>query len=389
MSDVLSFDISKNPKGNPITYGRVGDTNGLTRKVKIFDDGKPLDLTGYVITFEGNTSKYKTKVFDTDGISIVDATKGEFNYTFPNMAFAVEGQYERAYFSFASVEKRMTTADFQVIVFGNSDIDAEEAETIITEYNKLVKELHEMQDQYIEETDQRFLVLNQQLDALHSQVDDLVARLDAGDFYTKTESDDKYSTKNSVYTKNESDLTFATKTETDILYAKKNDFDNHTKDKENPHEVTKSQVGLGDVANFSVATEEEAKAGEVDQKYMTPAKTKIAIEELRPIRDTGWINLEYKPGYNFESRFMPKYRKIGNRVFFQGQLAGGAANGVFAVMPEEFRPSYIAHTDVAAVSGNATEKGRVYVDSTSGEVSLVAQSGSKGYWLDELTYLID
>lgn len=107
------------------------------------------------------------------------------------------------------------------------------------------------------------------------------------------------------------------------------------------------------------------------------------------ISDTGWINLEYKPGYNFDSRFMPKYRKIGNRVFFQGQLEGGAANGVFAVMPEEFRPSYIAHTDVAAVSGNATEKGRVYVDSTSGEVSLVAQSGSKGYWLDELTYLID
>lgn len=173
MSDVLSFDISKNPKGNPITYGRVGDTNGLTRKVKVYEDGKPLDLTGYVITFEGNTSKYKTKVFDTDGISIVDAAKGEFNYTFPNMAFAVEGQYERAYFSFANATKRLTTADFQVIVFGNSDIDAEEAETIITEYNKLVKELHEMQDQYIEGTDQRFLELNERIDELNSQFEKL------------------------------------------------------------------------------------------------------------------------------------------------------------------------------------------------------------------------
>lgn len=205
MADVLRFDIAKDPKGNPITYGRVGDTDGLTRSVKVFEDGKPLDLTGYVITFEGNTSKYKTKVFDTGGVSIVDAAKGEFNYTFPNMAFAVEGQYERAYFSFANADKRMTTADFQVIVFGNSDINAEEAETIITEYNRLLAELHEKQDAYIEEMDQTFLSLTQQLEDLQVQIDDVVARLEAGDFYTKEESDERFSTKDSVYVKSEID----------------------------------------------------------------------------------------------------------------------------------------------------------------------------------------
>lgn len=260
MADVLRFDIAKDPKGNPITYGRVGDTDGLTRSVKVFEDGKPLDLTGYVITFEGNTSKYKTKVFDTGGVSIVDAAKGEFNYTFPNMAFAVEGQYERAYFSFANADKRMTTADFQVIVFGNSDIDAEEAETIITEYNRLLAELHKKQDAYIEEMDQTFLSLTQQLEDLQAQIDDVVARLEAGDFYTKEESDGKFSTKT--------------------------ELSDHVDNKENPHGVTKSQVGLGDVSNYSVATEDEAKAGTADNKYMTPAKVKALIDMLMTVEES-------------------------------------------------------------------------------------------------------
>ncbi|WP_270790098.1 glycerophosphodiester phosphodiesterase family protein [Enterococcus diestrammenae] len=243
MADVLRFDIAKDPKGNPITYGRVGDTDGLTRSVKVFEDGKPLDLTGYVITFEGNTSKYKTKVFDTGGVSIVDAAKGEFNYTFPNMAFAVEGQYERAYFSFANADKRMTTADFQVIVFGNSDIDAEEAETIITEYNRLLAELHEKQDAYIEEMDQTFLSLTQQLEDLQAQIDDVVARLEAGDFYTKEESDGKYAT------------------EQDIA------------------NLTKVNVGLGNVENYAIATDADAIAGLANTSYMTPKKTALAVEK--------------------------------------------------------------------------------------------------------------
>lgn len=253
MADVLRFDIAKDPKGNPITYGRVGDTDGLTRSVKVFEDGKPLNLTGYVITFEGNTSKYKTKVFDTDGITVVDAANGEFTYTFPNMAFAVEGQYERAYFSFANADKRMTTADFQVIVFGNSDIDAEEAETIITEYNRLLAELHEKQDAYIEEMDQTFLSLTQQLEDLQVQIDDVVARLEAGDFYTKEESDGKFSTKT--------------------------ELNDHMDDDSNPHAVTKSQVGLSSVENYAIATDADAIAGLANTSYMTPKKTALAVEK--------------------------------------------------------------------------------------------------------------
>lgn len=50
----------------------------------------------------------------------------------------------------------------------------------------------------------------------------------------------------------------------------------------NPHNVTKSDVKLGSVENYGIANEAEAKAGSSSQKYMTPQRTKQAIEHLAP-----------------------------------------------------------------------------------------------------------
>ena len=55
---------------------------------------------------------------------------------------------------------------------------------------------------------------------------------------------------------------------------------NHKNDKANPHGVTKSQVGLGSVENYGIATSAEAKAGTANNKYMTPTRVKEAIEGL-------------------------------------------------------------------------------------------------------------
>lgn len=46
----------------------------------------------------------------------------------------------------------------------------------------------------------------------------------------------------------------------------------HIADKNNPHETTKTQVGLGSVENYPVASEAEAKAG-ASNRYMTPERT--------------------------------------------------------------------------------------------------------------------
>jgi len=59
----------------------------------------------------------------------------------------------------------------------------------------------------------------------------------------------------------------------------------HIDDKNNPHQVTKAQVGLGNVLNYGVADLPEAQAGTANNKYMTPLRVRQAIEKYAT--DTG------------------------------------------------------------------------------------------------------
>lgn len=232
----LNLDLAKTPILKSIVYGRIGDEDMQTVTVNITSRDTPVDLTGFTITFEGITSGGQTKVFDIDGISSTEAglKAGTFDYTFPNMAFAVAGNYEIAYFSIVKDDKRDTTGEFDIIVDGNADIDAPLAETIITEYNKLVKELHEITDKYISDSDAKFEDLNQKIADLQTKItqyqntvkntadtavstinttkdnavstvntaassavktiNDALEEFKKGDFYTKAEADEKFAT---------------------------------------------------------------------------------------------------------------------------------------------------------------------------------------------------
>ena len=230
----LNLDLAKSPILKPVIYGRVGDSDMQTVTVNITSRDVPVNLTGYTITFEGITNGHQTKVFDVGGIKSTPAglALGKFEYTFPNMAFAVAGNYEIAYFSIAKGNKRDTTGEFDIIVGSNADIDAEEAKTIITEYNKLVGDLHSITDKYISDSDTKFMDINAKIVDLQAKisqyqttvkntadsavstintiknsaisavntssnaaieaVDDALKKFKAGVFYTKSETDAKF-----------------------------------------------------------------------------------------------------------------------------------------------------------------------------------------------------
>ena len=57
-------------------------------------------------------------------------------------------------------------------------------------------------------------------------------------------------------------------------------FSSHIANTENPHQVSKAQVGLGSVENYPVASDVEAQTGVATNRYMTPAATKAAIIAL-------------------------------------------------------------------------------------------------------------
>lgn len=63
-----------------------------------------------------------------------------------------------------------------------------------------------------------------------------------------------------------------------VKQATKTEFDTHTANKSNPHGVTKSQVGLGSVPNYGIATQAEAFAGATNTKFMSPLRVQEAIE---------------------------------------------------------------------------------------------------------------
>jgi hypothetical protein len=54
-------------------------------------------------------------------------------------------------------------------------------------------------------------------------------------------------------------------------------LNSHTARTDNPHGVTKAQVGLGNVSNYAVATSGEALAGSSNTTYMTPALTQARV----------------------------------------------------------------------------------------------------------------
>lgn len=55
-------------------------------------------------------------------------------------------------------------------------------------------------------------------------------------------------------------------------------FSAHASRTDNPHGVTKSQVGLGSVQNYGVASQAQAQAGSANNVYMTPLRTKNYVD---------------------------------------------------------------------------------------------------------------
>lgn len=67
-------------------------------------------------------------------------------------------------------------------------------------------------------------------------------------------------------------------------------LNDHLQDKENPHETNATQVGLGNVQNFPIATQAEAEQGTATNRYMTPQRVAQAIAAQVGTRLTNHIN---------------------------------------------------------------------------------------------------
>ena len=132
----------------------------------------------------------------------------------------------------------------------------------------------------------------------------------------------------------------------------------HTNDTSNPHKVTAAQVGLGNVQNFGLATEDEAKQGDSNAKYMTPSLTQAVLSAN--INSIAYANSA--DGTNGFTTVYPNLNLSNNTQLNYDILPTGISNGGGTDKSEK-----IAITDLPGFSW-----GRKYTPSTR-----VAQSGMR------------
>ncbi|MDT2604672.1 BppU family phage baseplate upper protein [Enterococcus dongliensis] len=99
----------------------------------------------------------------------------------------------------------------------------------------------------------------------------------------------------------------------DNTIAKKATLDSHTENISNPHKVTKTQVGLGNVDNYSTATQAEAEAGAATNKFMTPVLVFKAIAK--------WVQGKFVSTTGNET-------VLGTKNFQDGLQVGGNPAGL-------------------------------------------------------------
>ena len=167
--DIL-LDSYNSTMPEPIV-GRQGDRNGaVTLHVTITDRGTAVDLTGQTVNLIAETAQGTAVVADNAGATLIDAVNGKFDYAIPNALWSEAGKIKKAYFSLNNTDGQQTTYDLIFIVKKAIDISQEKADDYIT-------------------------VIDGTIRNLKTKVDAIYATYQAGDFYSKAESDSRFYSK--------------------------------------------------------------------------------------------------------------------------------------------------------------------------------------------------
>ncbi|MBE0438327.1 MAG: hypothetical protein IBX57_00975 [Gammaproteobacteria bacterium] len=65
---------------------------------------------------------------------------------------------------------------------------------------------------------------------------------------------------------------------------------NHITDQNNPHNVTKQDLNLGNIENYIILTEQEGESGTIPNRYITPLKLKLIFDGI--LKREGLMNAD-------------------------------------------------------------------------------------------------
>ncbi|KYD02626.1 hypothetical protein B4102_0220 [Heyndrickxia sporothermodurans] len=170
--------------------------------------------------------------------------------------------------------------------------------------------------------------------------------------------------------------------------------DAHATLKNNPHGVTKLQVGLGNVDNVKQATKTEfdAHTGNKSNPHSVTAAqvgayTKAEIDgKFNPT----WTNLTLINGAKaISGRTPPRYCKIGSQVFLDGEIDVTPTGTTIATLPAEYRPKTLRYLRVPQNNWSYTHFANLFVNE-SGNISIDAKDNDYfGISFNQVSFLID
>jgi hypothetical protein len=149
--------------------------------------------------------------------------------------------------------------------------------------------------------------------------------------------------------------------------------------------LSKSDVGLGNVQNYGIASQSQAQAGTDNASYMTPLRTKQAIDQFVPIETGTWTpELRFgrsTDGITYAFRW-GQYTRIANVVFWSFEFAltsKGSDSGDATIIGLPFTkavgPGF--YHSIAFATNIAVPSGQWLVSSIGGStIYLITNTGS-------------
>lgn len=168
---ILNVDTTKSEFQNPMVELRQGDGNYQSLHVTVTNNGDPVDLTDWTITFMGTTAGAH-KIVDANAV-VDNALQGTFNYT-PTKAWGQDiGEFNKAYFKFVKSDETASGANFRVNVLEAVDLTDEEAGDYISVVDALIEQVKTDMDTKLADTQTTLTNTQNQANTVQTNVDDL------------------------------------------------------------------------------------------------------------------------------------------------------------------------------------------------------------------------
>ncbi|MEX0134916.1 BppU family phage baseplate upper protein [Bacillus nitratireducens] len=330
-NEVLIIDLA-NTLFSKTIRSRQNDKGGLKLTVYLKENGRPINLTDYVVKYEAINTVGK---FIRDDAIVVDAAKGTIEYIFSKEAVSTPGEWNAYFVCEKNETERFSTQDIKIFLGRDVKQGNIKIENYISEFDKALEAVAGYQ---------------KQIDEANKRINELIAAVTGQKYQLwKVTDDDGTSIDLAVNT----DLNTVLKTGTYVGSQLKNTPNNSiytwfvSIESATSAALVQKATLLGNGNETYIRVNNSGKWSEwsrliLDREIVPKTGGTFTGEVtfsggIKVMTDTGWINLPTTGVENVSDRIL-KYKRSGEDINVIGSIRNAKKETVFATLPIGFRP---------------------------------------------------